>query len=111
MIRWTTPTYELVIAGVDLTGFDVYVTFSQHDNTITVENPSFTVEDGNSTITCSLTQQQTAGFRAGMMDVQVNWADASHNRCATIVKQIPVDVQLLQELFRRKSDALQLDGC
>lgn len=97
MIRYTTPTYELVIDGVDLTGFDVFVTFSQHGDTVTLENPSFTVEDGNTTIMCSLTQKQTAGFRAGMMDVQVNWADASHNRCATIVKQVPVDVQLLQE--------------
>ena len=97
MIRWTTPTYELTIEGVDLTGFDVYVTFSQHGDVVTVENPTMAVDKGNTTITCSLSQTESAAFRAGEMDVQVNWVDASHNRCATLVKQVPVDAQLLQE--------------
>ena len=97
MIRWTTPTYELVVEGVDLTAYQVYVTFSQHGNVVTIDNPTVSHYDGTTTITCSLTQQQSAGFRSGTMDVQVNWADSSHNRCATLVKQVPVDAQLLQE--------------
>ena len=97
MIRWTTPTYELTIDDVDLTGMEVYVTFSQHGNVVTIENPSFVVDEGSTTITCSLSQTESAAFRAGEMDVQVNWVDAAHNRCATLVKQVPVDAQLLQE--------------
>lgn len=97
MIRYTTPTYELTIDDVDLTGMQVYVTFSQHGNVVTIDDPVITVDDGTTTITCSLTQAESAAFRAGTMEVQVNWLDASHNRCATLVKQVPVEVQLLQE--------------
>lgn len=97
MIRYTTPTYELTIEGVDLTGMQVFVTFSQHGDVVTVENPTMAVDQGDTTITCTMTQAETAKFRTGEMDVQVNWVDASHNRCATLVKRVPVDVQLLQE--------------
>lgn len=98
MIRYTTPSYELTIEGVDLTGFDVYVTFSQNGQTLTIEDPPITVEDETTTITCELTQEQSASFKQGRMEVQVNWVDAVGKRSATVIKQVPVLAQLLQEV-------------
>lgn len=98
MIRYTTPTYELVVEGIDITAETVYVTFRQHGTLVTIEGPSMELDEGDTVITCSLTQQQSASFRDGTMEVQVNWIDAHGDRGATLVKQVPVEVQLLEEV-------------
>ena len=98
MIRYTTPVYTLTVIGLDITAETVYVTFRQNGTVVTITSPAMVLDHGNTVITCSLTQQQSAKFRAGQMEVQVNWTDASGDRGATYAKQVPVDVQRLDEV-------------
>lgn len=98
MIRYTTPTYLFSIAGVDLTGMEVFVTFSQNGRTLTVEDPIIEVDESGTVISCELTQEQSAAFHQGDVRVQINWVDPVGKRDATIVKTIPVLSQLLQEV-------------
>lgn len=97
MIRYTTPTYTLGVNGIDLTDKKVYVTFAQGSRIVTIEDPECSYENGKTRITCTMTQQDSAKFKVGEMDVQVNWLD-NGRRNATVVKQIPVLLQLLQEV-------------
>lgn len=97
MIRYTTPTYTLRVAGIDLTGKKVYVTFAQGSRIVTIEDPECAYENGKTRITCTMTQQDSAKFKVGEMDVQVNWLE-NGGRNATVVKQVPVLLQLLQEV-------------
>lgn len=99
MRRYTTPTVELTVKGVDLTGMDVLVTFAQACRKITVENPTMTLSTGGDTvIEVPLTQLQTGGFTEGSVEVQVNWLDALGNRDATTVGTIEVERNLLDEV-------------
>lgn len=98
MIPYTTPTVTLTV-DADLTGMDVYVTLEQGQTTLTIEDAAVTVEDGTSTIEVTLTQEQTATFRRGSCDVQVNWMDVRGARSATVVRSIPIGTQLLDAVL------------
>lgn len=99
MIRYTTPTYSLRVVGCDLTDMTVYVTFEQRGVSLTIDNPTIELVEGDTLVTCSMTQEQSAEFSSGVMEVQINWIDALGNRCATVAKQIPVVAQLLREVI------------
>ena len=103
MRRYTTPTIQLTIAGIDLTGTDVYVTFSQGERTLTITDPALVYDSSNgglTTIYVPLTQAQTAKFNVSSpVNVQVNWIDSNEMRNATDVKQIPVLINTLQEII------------
>ncbi len=98
MIPYTTPTLVLTV-DADLTGMSVYVTIGQGETTITIDDATVTVEGGSSTIEVTLSQTETAAFSRGSCDVQVNWLDASGNRTATVVRSIPIGVQLLDSVL------------
>ena len=99
MRRFTTPTVTLTVKGVDLTGMDVLVTFTQACHELTVEGPSMTLSTGGDTvIEVPLSQVQTGGFVEGTVEVQVNWLDALGNRDATTVGTIEVERNLLDEV-------------
>jgi len=96
MRRYTTPTVTLTVKGVDLTGMDVLVTFTQACRELTVDNPSMTLTTGGDTvIEVPLSQVQTGGFVDGSIEVQVNWLDAVGHRDATTVGTIEVERNLL----------------
>lgn len=98
MIPYTTPTITLMV-DADLTGMSVYVTIEQGETEITIDDATVTVEGGSSTIDVTLTQAQTALFSRGSCNVQVNWMDATGNRTATVVRSIPIGVQLLDSVL------------
>ena len=37
MIQWTTPTHEHTVSGIDLTSYDVYVSYKQNRNELSVK--------------------------------------------------------------------------
>lgn len=98
MIPYTTPTLVLTV-DADLTGMTVYVTIEQGETTITIDDATVTVEGGSSTIEVTLSQTETAAFSRGSCDVQVNWMDATGKRTATVVRSIPIGVQLLDSVL------------
>lgn len=98
MIPYTTPTLELTIDGVDLTGLTSFVTLVQGETALTIEDPPATYDGHRTTLAVTLTQAQTALFERGAADVQVNWLDAGGSRAATVVQTVRVGTQLLQEV-------------
>ena len=101
MIRkYTTPTHTLTVKGIDLTGYDVYVTYEQGDVKLTFSDVTCTLSDGNTVIAVEMTQEDTSKFKEGSyVSVQVNWI-RSGKRDATGVKMIKVDGNLLNEVIQ-----------
>lgn len=105
MIRYTTPILPLEVEGVDLTdNEDVYVTLEQGGLELTKKGSDLTVQyDGEtdiSTITFSLTQEETAAFNLNRaVDVQVNFINASGLRDATNIATLPVLRNLLDKVI------------
>lgn len=98
MRRFTTPTVTVTVEDVDLTAQDVLVTFSQRNRTLTVEQPTMALVDGDTAISIPLSQLQTGGFAEGSVEVQVNWLDGNGHRDATTVGAIQVERNLLAEV-------------
>lgn len=101
MRRYTTPTQELTVQGIDLTDMDVYVTYMQDECrkvTMRPEAVAYDADSGNTTVTVSLSQLQTAQFKPGKRaQVQVNFIDADGKRNATTVREVNITQNLLDE--------------
>ncbi len=98
MRRFTTETYSTEV-DADLSAAEVYVTFTQDDTILTLSGDAVTVEtvDGKSTVSVTLTPEQTAGFEAGKYVLaQVNWI-LDGVRKATDIEKIRVQRNLLEE--------------
>ena len=94
MRRYTTPTHELTVVDADLSGCDVYVSYKQGSRTreVMVE-PVLEGEDTH--LSVPWTQEETALFNEGMLQVQVNWITPEGLRTATEVGQVQVGPNLL----------------
>jgi len=102
MIRITTPTITFKVPMYDLTETDVLVTIKQKDTVMTFAPDAVTYEDGKSTITCTLTQEQTQLLQLGLCKVQVNFTFTEDNelrRLATKVATVSVCEQLFEEVI------------
>ena len=104
-IRYTTPTLTLIVRGVDLSGADaVVVSLRQRmrgrTNAHEVDVDATATYDGtDSTLTVTLTQEQTAGFIADQpVSVQVNWTEDG-GRMATKIALVPWGENLLDEVM------------
>ena len=101
MRRYTTPTQELTVRGIDLTDMDVYVTYVQGECrkvTMQPEEVAYDADSGNTTVTVSLSQLQTAQFKPGKRaQVEVNFIDADGKRNATAIREINITQNLLDE--------------
>lgn len=95
--RYTSPTQEIVVEGIDITGFDVFVTYRQGATKRTVEPTSSTYADGDTTLTVEWSQTDTARLREGPVEVQVNYVDASGKRDCTEVAVFEAGRNLLDE--------------
>lgn len=97
MIRFTTPTHEHKVKGIDLTGCEVWVSYEQG---LAEVNAKGAVEyDGaDSIVTVSLRQRETARFHKGKVSVQINWVYPNGKRDATEIKQL----DMLDNLFERE---------
>ena len=69
--RGTTPQSALRCKGVDLSGWDVYVTFEQGTHELTVTDVEVEVVEGGSIVRFELSQEDTLGFKEGTGKVQV----------------------------------------
>lgn len=104
MRRYTTPTLTLYVADVDITAYDVYVTFKQGTNILTKTGDDLTLaydsDSAQTSVAVTLTQAETALFDSSKAKdclVQVNWVTSSGVRSATRVKAINVDPNLLTQ--------------
>lgn len=95
MIQWTTPTHVHTVRGVDLSAYDVYVTYKQGRSELTIPAQSVTHDGTDTTVTVQLTQRQTGSFKAGTVKVQINWVTPDGNRDAVLVKSVEVDENLM----------------
>ena len=96
MRPYTTPTHDIVVEGKDLTGCDVWVSYQQgtRERDVKVE-PEF---DGTDTVLhVPWTQQQTAYFSPGCVEVQVNWVYPQGERWASKTAIIDVEKNLLSK--------------
>lgn len=86
MIRYTTPTIEIRVKGVDLTnGYRIWVSLQQGYEVQTIEVGSATLDGSDTLIECELTQRQTAKLSPRKpVSIQVNWIDVDGRRNATV---------------------------
>lgn len=100
MRRYTTPELPLIVQGVDITDYDVYVTIAQKTHILTVDDAAMELDgDGNTIITVDLSQFDTAEFREGSAKVQVNWLDGQGRRNATEEAVITIGGNLLDKVL------------
>lgn len=94
MRRGTTPRVT-VTAPIDLTPMTVYLTFKQGSAEATLTNAdfeAFAYADGKTTISASLTQEQTLAFEAGeRVRVQVRAVQADGTAIASNIASVRVD--------------------
>ena len=105
MIRYTTPILPLEVEGIDLTSNEnVYVTLEQGSIELTKSGSDLTIQYSSqtdiSTITFTLTQQETAAFAlARPVNIQVNFINSAGVRDATNIATIPVMQNLLDKVI------------
>ena len=95
MIQWTTPTHRHIVRGVDLSAYDVYVSYKQGRNELSVPAHEVTYDGSDTTVTVDLSQRQTGSFKAGTVKVQINWVTPDQKRDAVLVKSVEVDENLM----------------
>lgn len=102
MINYTTPTISLTVEDIDLTGKDVYVTLEQGSHQLTKKGNelAISVEDTDTNITLTLTQEESGMFDYSRnVAIQVNWISSNGVRSATDIKKIDVMRNLLDEVI------------
>lgn len=103
LITYTTPTLVFKVP-LDLSGCDVYATFEQPQCAygarveVTVENPTVAVSGGTSTVSATLTQQQTGSFHRGPLYAMLNWITSAGVRRASEPVRIDTTLNLLDEV-------------
>ena len=94
--QYTTPTFVLSFTEPDLDltmAYNVYVTFRSKTCSLTKSNEGLTVEAKK--ISVYLTQQETAKFQPGEIEIQANWTTIEGGRFASNVAKYSIDKQLL----------------
>lgn len=99
MIRYTTPTDELTVRGVDLTGYEVWASYQQRSKKLDVNAVDVSYDGTDTTVLVPLTQEQTGSFCSGQVSVQVNWLTPDGYRDATNIKTITVGANLLDKVM------------
>lgn len=98
--RYTTPVFTLTFSEkeLDLTqATGVYVTFKQAGKLVTVTGEDLTVEQ--KTISVGFSQEETAQFCVGDVEIQANWVTGDGNRAASEVVKYQFTEQLLQRVI------------
>lgn len=106
MIRYTTPTINLSVHGIDLTGKEVYVTLEQDALKMTKSGEDLTlsvevIEEVPVTgIAFTMSQEESAKFAYNKcVSVQANWISSDGVRNATSIKTIKVMRNLLDSVI------------
>lgn len=100
MRRYTTPTHRLRVKSVDLTGYDVLVTYRQRENGVTVKNPAMEYDGTDTVLSVPMTQLQTGNFMNGSAQVQVNVIDYNGYRAATNIREFALRNNLLDKVVQ-----------
>lgn len=99
MRRGTTPTITATV-NADLTGMSVHLAFKVGGSVIVKQGDDLTVsvEDGETTVSCALTQEDTLSMRSGKeCEVQIRAVqDDGRVAIATCIGSIPVK-RILEE--------------
>ena len=98
VIQYTTPIERAVVEGVDLTGCDVWLSFQQGRRELDVKASSVTYDGEDTTVEVPLTQLQTAGFKAGTVQMQCNWVTPEGSRDATVLAEVEWGLNLLERV-------------
>lgn len=104
MRRFTTPSIPMTVP-VDVTGADIYVTIKQGPKKLQKTGEDvvsvYDSESGKTTLTVTLTQEETGAFLAEKSaTIQVNWIFSDGTRDATNIKKIEVSENLLSEVIQ-----------
>lgn len=99
MRRYTTTTQSMTVAGADLTGCDVHVTYRQGSKLLKKRADSTSFDGEVSTVTVGFSQEETAEFKVGSAMVQINWISPEGSRAATSQKPVMVEGNLLEEVI------------
>lgn len=101
MRRGTTPTFSFEV-DLDLTGWDVYVTFEQRKIELTRKEPEITKKDDGCVCSVELTQAETLAFKAGKASAQLRAIKGGEAVASTIfefdVGEILLDGEIPQEV-------------
>lgn len=99
MIKWTTPQITLIL-DKEVSG-TFTVSLEQLSNEVTIDDSRITsvVSDGTTTLTFSLTQNESGVFTEGLsINVQVNFMDGDY-RGATDIATVPTLRNLIDEVM------------
>lgn len=107
MRQYTTPTLSIKVKGVDLTSADsVWVTIANTARTVTItkDDPTLTVDNGDTICTVTLSQDETRRFfPKAKVDIQVNWMTGDV-RCATDIASVTAFENLLKEIIEPEGE-------
>lgn len=100
IIRYTSPTQEILLKGIDLTNAErVCVTYRNGTFIRTVENATVEAVEEDTLITVELDQEFTSRFDPRKdLYIQVNWMEDG-KRLATRIKRAGVYQNLLEEVL------------
>ena len=103
--KYTSPTQQLIIDGIDLTDKSVYVTYSQDNVKLTYHDEDIevikVVQDNitSTLISIYMSQEDTAKFSVIKdAEVQVNWLEDG-KRNATSIAKVKINRNLLEEVI------------
>lgn len=104
MDRYTTPTLEVDVEGVALDGMDVVLTLRQGRTVLDVRSGDFSayeIDGETAHIEITLTQRQSAMFRAGeKVEVQLNFIDSNGYRGDTEIAETAFGRNLHERVMR-----------
>lgn len=98
-VRYTTPTEEFVIKAIDLTDYQITVSFAQGNTKLNVSPNDVTFDGTDTHIFVSFTQEQSSMFWAGLVRVQINWITEDGYRDATTEAEIKWYGNLLNKVI------------
>ena len=108
MYQGTTPSFELLIAGHDLTAAAVFVTLESGTKqlTLTGDRLEITYDSGEdkTTIGFGFSQEETFKLPTGTMKVQVRWVDENDEAWVTEEGQLNVNSVLLKKVISRAAE-------
>jgi len=96
MRQFTTPTINLDIEGLDLTGWHTETSITQGCAKLTIDDADCVMTETGCRLTINLTQEQTGIFEAHKAaNVQVRFINATGTAGATEIKAIKIDPVLV----------------
>ena len=108
MYQGTTPSFELLIPGHDLTDAAVFVTLESGTKQLTLTGDRLEIDydstEQKTTVGFGFSQEETFKLPTGTMKVQVRWVDENDEAWATEEGQLNVNSVLLKKVISRAAE-------